>query len=419
MKTHLATREILRAAFQSLWSHRMRSALTTLGIVIGVASVITVVQLMKALEGRIMKVVNRTGTHTFTLQPWSSESWRKGKTVRFQPLTREVVNDLRELVPEIRMSCPEYYMYRIQVVVDRNSRRAFIHAMDENGLELAGLDLAAGRGFTPMDRINQAPVVILGAVIAEEMDLSAASLGKTFTLNGQTAELIGILKKQGDIPFMPKDEESEIWGTDGEVICPFGSFKQLTRPWTLSSMDWRLSVDDHLPVPVAEELLKTNLRRVRGLRGDDSDNFQLETNRKVVEQMDKVTRTLMLGSGAMVSISLLVGGIGVMNIMLVSVTERTREIGIRKALGARRRAILVQFLVEAVVLCLLGGVLGLLTGSAIGSVLSRWVMHQVGTVPIWALAAAIGVPAVVGLAFGFYPARRAAKLDPIESLRYE
>jgi len=419
MKTAFALREILRAAFQSLWAHRLRSALTTLGIVIGVASVITVVQLMKALEGRIMAVVNRSGTHTFTLGSWSSESWRKGKTIRFQPMTREVVGDLRELVPEIRMACPEYYMFVRKMQVGRNQRRAIMHAMDENGLDLAGLEVASGRGFTAVDRITRAPVVILGAVIAEEMDLTPASLGKTFTLNGQTAELIGILKKQGDIPFMPKDDDAEIFGTDGQVICPFGSFKELTHPWTLENMRWRLSVDDHMAVTAAEELLKTNLRRVRGLRGDDPDNFQLDTNRKEVEKMEKLTRTLMLGSAAMVSISLLVGGIGVMNIMLVSVTERTREIGIRKALGARRRAILVQFLVEAVVLCLLGGVLGILVGFGAGTALSRWVMHQVGTVPLWALSVSIAVPALVGLGFGFYPANRAAKLDPIESLRYE
>jgi len=407
MKPTFATREILRAAAQSLWAHRLRSALTTLGIVIGVASVITVVQLMKALEGRIMSVVNRSGSHTFTLQPWSSEAWRKGKTIRFQPMSREVVADLRELVPEIRMACPEYYMFVRNMLVGRNKRRAVVRAIDENGLDLEGLELASGRGFTAVDRLSRAPVVILGAVIAQDMDLSSASLGKTFTLNGQTAELIGILKPQGDIPFMPKDDDSEIFGTDGQVICPFGSFKELTRPWTLENMRWHLSVDDRLAVPAAEDLLKANLRRVRGLKGDDPDNFQLETNRKQVEQMQKLTRTLMLGSSAMVSISLLVGGIGVMNIMLVSVTERTREIGIRKALGARRRAILVQFLVEAVVLCLLGGLLGIAVGFATGTGLSRWVLHQ------------MAVPALVGLAFGFYPARRAASLDPIESLRYE
>jgi putative ABC transport system permease protein len=230
---------------------------------------------------------------------------------------------------------------------------------------------------------------------------------------------VGILQKEGDVPFMPKEEGSEIWGTDGQVLCPYGSFKQITRPWMIENTDWRISVDDHLPLIAAEDLLKANLRRVRGLRGDDADNFQLETNRKLVEQMEKTTRTLMLGSAAMVSISLLVGGIGVMNIMLVSVTERTREIGIRKALGARKRAILAQFLVEAVVLCLAGGLLGILSGLGLGSALSRWVMHQVGAVPFWTLGAALGVPILVGLTFGLYPANRAAGLDAIESLRYE
>jgi putative ABC transport system permease protein len=128
---------------------------------------------------------------------------------------------------------------------------------------------------------------------------------------------------------------------------------------------------------------------------------------------------MLLASGAMVSVSLLVGGIGVMNIMLVSVRERTREIGIRKAIGARRRTILVQFLVEAVILCALGGLIGLVLGVGLGSLLSHFLMRHLGGIPLWALLASLGVPALVGLGFGIYPANKAAKLDPIESLRYE
>jgi putative ABC transport system permease protein len=422
MSLLVSTRETLRSAFLSLWSHKLRSGLTTLGIVIGVASVITVVQLMKGLEARIMEDVNREGSRTFMLTPWVPTSvWKKGQKIRFQPMTRDVVAELRELVPEIRVASPEYFIWgrHLLMKVGRNQRRVFIHAMDEHGLELAGLELAAGRGFTPVDRNIHAPVVILGALIAQEMELTEANLGQTFTIAGQTAELIGILKKVGDIPFMPQNDEDQVGGTDNEVICPVGSFKPLTNPWNLNQMSWRLQVDDKLQVQAAEDLIKLNLRRVRGLRGDDPDNFELNTNRKQVEMMEKLTRTLLLASAAMVSISLLVGGVGVMNIMLVSVTERTREIGLRKALGARRRAILLQFLVEAIVLCLAGGLLGIGLGFAVGTTLSQWLMHHLGSIPAWALASSIAVPALVGLIFGFYPARRAAGLDPIESLRYE
>jgi putative ABC transport system permease protein len=210
-----------------------------------------------------------------------------------------------------------------------------------------------------------------------------------------------------------------MWGTDNEVIIPFGSFKELMNPWIWDNISYRIQVDPSLKLAEAEDILHTNLRRVRGLHGDDVDNFDLSTNQTQVEMVEKLTGSLMLAAGGMVSISLLVGGIGVMNIMLVSVTERTREIGIRKALGARRRTILTQFLIEATLLCLVGGLLGLGLGLSLGGILSQILMKNVGSVPAWAVASAFFVPAIVGLSFGLYPAAKASKLDPIEALRYE
>jgi putative ABC transport system permease protein len=297
------------------------------------------------------------------------------------------------------------------------TRRIFLHAIGEEGLDLANLELSAGRAFTATDRSTRAPVVILGSKIASELGLEQG-LDRTFTINGQTAEVVGILKKQGDIPMVPQDDEA-IWGTDNEVFIPFGSFKEQMQPWVLDNISYRLQMDPTLPMAEAEELLRTSLRRSRGLRGDDPDNFDLSTNKKQVEMVEKLTGSLMLAAGGMVSISLLVGGIGVMNIMLVSVTERTREIGIRKALGARRRNILMQFLIEAMVLCLVGGVIGLALGLGLGGILSQVLLKHLGSVPTWAIVAAFLVPATVGLTFGLYPAAKASKLDPIEALRYE
>jgi len=149
------------------------------------------------------------------------------------------------------------------------------------------------------------------------------------------------------------------------------------------------------------------------------DTFRLTTNEKQKAMVEKLSGSLLLSGSVIVSISLLVGGIGVMNIMLVSVTERTREIGIRKALGARRKNILAQFLIEAMLLCGVGGVLGVGLGLGLGTLLSKLLMKHLGAVPLWALTASLGVPVLVGLVFGIYPANKAAKLDPIESLRYE
>jgi len=412
--------EPFRAAFASLRAHKLRSALTTLGIVIGVTSVLSVVHLMKSMEGRIMADVNRQGSHTFFLQPWMPMNvWKKGLKVRWQSLDPEQIRDLREMIPEIQEASPSYEIWQANLKLGERVQRTSLTAVDENGLELSGLDLDVGRSFTATDRMVRAPLLIVGAKLAQDLELTEASLGKTLTLNGRTAELIGILKKQGDVPFLPQDEEAATWGPDGRGYIPYGAFRELADPWTIQAMTWRLQVNDRMPVPVAEDLLRASLRRVRGLRGDDPDNFRIDTNRKEVEQAEELSKALLLASGAMVSVSLLVGGIGVMNIMLVSVRERTREIGIRKAIGARRRTILIQFLVEAVILCTLGGLIGVILGLGLGTLLSHLLMKHLGAVPLWALAASLGVPALVGLGFGIYPANKAAKLDPIESLRYE
>jgi putative ABC transport system permease protein len=398
----------------------MRSVLTILGIIIGVGSVITVVNLTKSLEARIMADVNKEGSLTFFLSPgMSNKAWRAGKKIKRMPLDAETVRDLREMVPQIREVSPDVMIWGRNMAKSGDvSRRVMLHGIGENGLDLANLKLEEGRGFTPTDRSTRAPVVVLGAKIAEELGLEHA-VGKTFTINGQTAEVIGILKKQGDIPFQASQDDEAMWGSDNEVFIPFGSFKEFMNPWIWGNISYRIQVDPSLKMAEAEELLRTSLRRVRGLRGDDVDNFDLSTNQKQVEMVEKLTGSLMLAAGGMVSISLLVGGIGVMNIMLVSVTERTREIGIRKALGARRRTILTQFLIEATLLCLVGGLIGLGLGLSLGGILSQMLLKQVGSVPLWAVASAFFVPALVGLGFGLYPAAKASKLDPIEALRYE
>ncbi len=215
------------------------------------------------------------------------------------------------------------------------------------------------------------------------------------------------------------DDDTAMWGRDGMIYVPYGSFRQLARPGAYDNPYWQLQVDSKIPVAVATEEMRNALRRVRGLRGEDQDNFRLESNIKAIEQVEKISKLLMTASLSMVGISLLVGGIGVMNIMLVSVTERTREIGIRKAIGARRKHILTQFLIEAIILCAVGGLIGLALGMGFGTLISYFVMKHIGAVPSWAILSALIVPATTGLIFGLYPAAKASKLDPIEALRYE
>ncbi len=417
--------ETVHSALASLRAHKLRSALTTLGIIIGVASVITVVDLTQALETRIMAEVGQEGTHIFFLSSWVPLQRRTQARITRMPMDPGTVRELQVLVPGIRIASPQTSLFNRQGLILKsgslNRRLSYITAIDEYGLELGNLDLACGRSFTATDRLTRANVAILGAKVAEDLGFTEASLGRTFTVNGQTAELVGILKPHEGIPFVPQDtgEDADMWGPDGMFYVPFGSFRELARPGSFDNAYWTLQVDGAIPVGEAQETIREALRRIRGLHGSDVDNFMLESNSKAIEKVEKIGRTLMLASGAMVGISLLVGGIGVMNIMLVSVTERTREIGVRKALGARRKHILIQFLIEAVALCLVGGLIGLVVGLGFGTLLSQLLMKHLGAVPFWALAASLMVPASVGLLFGLYPAAKASKLDPIEALRYE
>jgi len=418
-------RETLATALRSLWAHRLRSVLTTLGIIIGVASVIAVVNLTKALENRIMADVRQEGTHTFFVSSWIPMHRFRTAKVRQMPMDAATIKDLRRLVPGIRIASPQTWLSNPQMMVKAGGltrRVLYLTCVDEHGLDLSNRELACGRNFTTTDRATRAPVAILGATLAEDLGFTEASLGRHFTVGGQTVELVGILRKAGEIPLMPSGGEGDdaaLWGPDGMFYIPIGALRELAPPGAYDSTSWRLQVASSIPVKDAEEALRLGLRRIRGLRGDDADNFMLTSNEQAVTQVEKIGRTLMLASGAMVGISLLVGGIGVMNIMLVSVTERTREIGVRMALGARRRHILVQFLIEAVVLCVAGGILGTALGLALGTALGHFLMKHLGGVPPWALSSALLVPAGVGVAFGLYPASRASKLDPIEALRYE
>lgn len=294
--------------------------------------------------------------------------------------------------------------------------------IDENGLDLTNGELAFGRNFTATDRVTRAPIAILGATLAEDLGLGENSIGKHFTISGQTVELVGILKKHGEIPFMPPEadnEDSAIWGPDGVFYVPYGSFRELGGLNAYDNPFWRLQMSSKIPVKDAQDALKGALRRIRGLKADDADNFTLESNEKEIARVEKIGRTLMLASGGMVGISLLVGGIGVMNIMLVTVTERTREIGVRKSVGAKKKHILFQFLIEATLLCVVGGIIGTVLGSVFGTILCQVLMKQLGGIPVWALVSSFLVPAVIGIAFGLYPANKAAKMDPIDALRYE
>ncbi len=409
--------EPLRAALQSLGANRMRSALTTLGIVIGVASVVMVIQLTRGLEGRIMKEISKQGAHSFQLSsrvPW--KLMEEGK-VRRMPVEPVQVAELRALVPQITVVSPRIYGWQGPELKHRGAAaRPQFQAIDEQGLGLSNLELAAGRNITPTERVFRSPVVIVGHGLAQKLGVGEDAIGRLLTFGGQSAELIGILKPQ-DIPFAGEDGQE--YGPDATVFFPFGAFRELVASSDYEDPSYHILVSRDIPLEEAEEAMNTSFRAIRGLKGKEPDNFTMESSQEEEKEVRKVMNVLMLASGGLLSLALVVGGIGVMNIMLVTVKERTREIGVRKALGARRRVILVQFLVEAVLLCVLGGLVGLLLGQGLGQLLSKTLLHHVETPSLLALAVAFLVPSGVGLFFGLFPASQASRLDPIEALRYE
>ncbi len=400
--------EHLNSAFRSIAAHRMRSFLTTLGIIIGVFAVVAVVSITRSLEKRILVDMRADKGRVFSLSAYSPDvNLRK---VRFQRISTEMVNELREQVPQIQMLSPMAFMGQHELKHRGLSKQASVNAIDENGAYLQNMEFAHGRGFTTTDRLLRLPLVVLGSRLAQDLGLGKEHLGQAITLAGQTAELVGILEKGG---FMGFDMNGE------SAFVPFGSFKGLAPAKALEFPRWTLFMDESLSLQDAKDRVRDCLRAIRGLKASDPDNFSIRTNERWVEQVAKVTTVLMAAAGGMVGISLLVGGIGVMNIMLVSVTERTREIGLRKSLGARSRDVLLQFLIEAMLLCGLGGLLGLALGALVGDLVGRLVMKVVAGLPVWAMVTAFLVPAGTGLVFGLYPARKAAKLDPIEALRAE
>lgn len=407
--------ETLRSALQSLRSNGLRTLLTTLGIVIGVASVVMVIQLIKGMETRIMQEVQKQNGTVFSLSSYPGdevEDWRP-----YPEIDATQIQELKTFQEGILVASPEVFggwgNSGIALQVGTLTEKTRWVASDEHGMELNNMELASGRGISATDRLFRRPVLVLAYGLALKMGLDEKDLGRQVVFGGQTAEVIGLLKPS-DGPMTDEDSNS-----NQLVIIPFGAFREVLPAESFSLPEWTLLVSrDQDPVK-AEDAIRSGLRALRGVKKDAKDNFTLRSQADNEKEAKTILRILMGTSSLLMSLSLLVGGIGVMNIMLVSVTERTREIGVRKAMGAPQAAIRRQFLVEAVLLCLLGGVIGLLLGTAAGQVMSRLLFKLAGFPSLLGMFVAFLVPTLVGLAFGFFPARKAAKMDPIEALRYE
>lgn len=405
-------REPVASAIRAIKANPLRSTLTTLGIIIGVSAVLVVVSLIEGLRGSILKQIERAGSRTLFIRPIlpgeiPSEAYFRLKN---RELTLDTMRAVAIQVPQIGSVTP-IYTGSYEVSTNGHAVTSRMLLTTDGYQELNGVIVRFGRGLVPTDLRMARKVAVIGASLAEKLGLGSNPVGRYVRVNNALGlEIVGVLETQGGNLVQDPDDILIVPLTTGFPQLADAQRRQLAFQARVLPP---LSVDDGV------ERLTEALRRIQGLRGDQANGFKVLSPKQIAGIVNNITAAITLVAGSMVSVALLVGGIGIMNIMLVSVTERTREIGIRKAIGARRNEILTQFLVEAILLCLMGGTIGILLGLALGTALGKILLGGVYLVPLWAILGAFLVPMTIGVVFGLYPAARASKLDPIEALHYE
>ena len=402
--------EIVRVALGALRANKLRSLLTMLGIVIGVAAVIAVVALGTGAQSAVKDRISSLGTTLLTVMPGQQRGMGGVSFDQSMKLTMDDAAALEERAPSITAVQPEMTS-RLQVQYLNQNTNTSIVGTTSNYLPVRKYELQAGRMFTTAEDMGRQRVAVLGPAVLEAFGVNSpdAIIGENVRIRGIQFTVIGVLKSKGQA--MP-------WGNpDDQVLVPIttGRFR-LFGSDRLRSISVLAESEEKIPDAMAD--VQRVLRREHRLAQGRPDDFQIRSQADFLNTLGETTQVFSYLLSGIAAVSLLVGGIGIMNIMLVSVTERTREIGIRKALGATKANILMQFLIEAVVLCLLGGLIGALVGSGGATAMSRFFNWNTIISPA-AILASFVFSAVVGVLFGVWPARRAAGLDPIVALRYE
>ena len=404
--------ETIQVAFEALQANKMRSFLTMLGIVIGVGAVIAMVALGRGAQESVNARIASLGTTLLTVNPGQARGGGGpvASATDRAPLTVDDANAISNRAQYVMAVQPEMAR-NLQVLYGSHNTNTNIVGTTANYPDVRNFKIADGKMFGDADDAARRRVAVLGPQVVSDLGVStgAAMIGEEIRIDGVQFEVVGVLASKG--------QGAGFGNPDDQVLIPL----QTARTRVIGSDRLRaISVlapsEDEIPVTMAE--IQKILRREHHLRVGKDDDFQIRNQSDFLTTLGETTQVFTLLLAGIAAVSLLVGGIGIMNIMLVSVTERTREIGVRKALGATQQNILLQFLIEALVLCMLGGVIGILFGTGL-SILLKVAFGWSTSVGVSSVLYAFLFAATVGIVFGVWPARKAAALDPIESLRYE
>jgi putative ABC transport system permease protein len=406
------TLEAIRIALQSLWANKLRSVLTLLGVVIGVAAVIAVVTFVSGINDYVAHKIFNLGADVFIVSKMSAVETNVDHFLAAEKRKNLILEDYQAVADACRDCEHVGAVLRGSGKVKHGEQSisdTTIQGITPSMATILDTDLTSGRMLNETDLNNRSPVAVVGTDIVEHLMAGVDPIGQEIRIDGWTYQVIGVGKKKG---------KTLGQSADNYALIPITVFLKQYGAHNNSIGIWGKALATGVPLNEAIDEARVALRSHRHDRPGEDDTFEIETNASLLGIWSGLSNTFFMATIGIAAVSLVVGGIVIMNIMLVSVTERTREIGIRKALGARREDVLLQFLIESVTLAVVGGALGVLCGATVATLVT-WAIGMPSSIKLWAVASGLLVAACVGVFFGVYPARQAARLDPIVALRFE
>jgi putative ABC transport system permease protein len=404
-----ALQECLRSAMSSIQAHRLRSFLTMLGVIIGVSSVICVIALVQGMSASISEQFAGLGSSTLTLRANTPmEDQLRGQVNR---LKLSDVDDLRYRMEGIRHITPMVPVTAGQVTYAGRSAAGQMYGTTESLQDVQQLFPRLGRFITESDDASRRRVVVLGEQFRKDLEMPDNPVGEFVQIGREWFKVVGVMESRG-----------EVFGfnQDSFLVMPYSTALAFSGVVVRPDFSITFSVIDIEALDNVKQRVIALIRRAHDIKPGDTDDFRVEASDTIAKTFNTITSTITAVVAGIVGISLLVGGIGIMNIMLVSVTERTREIGIAKALGAPRHYILLQFLIEAMLLAVIGGIIGIILGFALAFGIAALIPNfPAPAVPWWAVVGSCLFSMLIGMGFGILPASKAANLVPIDALRYE